>query len=144
MLEWLHANPSKIGLNVPFTTQVNFRGICMESSEHTIAYISPITWPNKLNFNKQTVFILFFQKSHFCDVTLLYSKQILQTNRVALEHSHWPVSRVLTNVINMMAKYYIMIIFKIWNEQEAGKIYAACHFLVTQNQGVENRGGYEY
>ena len=36
-----------------------------------------------------------------------------------------------------------IIIFKIWNEQEAGKIYTACRFLVTQNQGVENRGGYE-
>lgn len=105
MLGWLHANPSKIGFNVPFTLQVNFRGICMESSEHTIAYISPLTWSNKMSFNKQTVFILFFPKSNFCDVTLLYSKQVLQTNTVALEHSHWPLSRVLTHVINMMAKY---------------------------------------
>ena len=38
---WLHGNPSKVGLVVHITIQINFRRFCMESSDYNSAYISP-------------------------------------------------------------------------------------------------------
>ena len=54
MLGCLYTYPLKIDLN--------FRSICMESSEHNLLICNRQIYSNQLNFGKWTVFVLFFLK----------------------------------------------------------------------------------
>ena len=61
MLLLLYTNPSKFDLGLNVKTQVKFRRILMESSEHNCAYISETICSEMLIFGNEASRTLFFQ-----------------------------------------------------------------------------------
>ena len=63
LLWWLHTNPSNFDLVLSVMNWVEFRRICMESSEHKWANIPKKIFPGMLIFAKYASWMLFFHNT---------------------------------------------------------------------------------